>query len=106
MNKLSSILDDDFEQYKIEYRVHSVRRMFQRDIYEDDVELLLEQGEIIERYDDDFPLPSLLISGSDVTGRPLHVVAGINNIEKIIVIITAYEPDPLRWSDNFTGRIQ
>ena len=42
----------------------------------------------------------------DVAGRPLHVVAGINNAEKIIVVITAYEPDPLKWSDNFTGRIQ
>ena len=56
--------------------------------------------------DDDFPLPSLLISGADAEGHPLHVVAGINNAEKIIVVITAYEPDPLKWSDNFTGRIQ
>ncbi|MCI5130164.1 MAG: DUF4258 domain-containing protein [Candidatus Electrothrix sp. EH2] len=106
MIKLLDILDDDIEQYRIEYRVHAVRRMFQRDIFEEDIELLLKEGQIIERYDDDFPLPSLLISGSDVAGRPLHVVAGINNAEKIIVVITAYEPDPLKWSDNFTGRIQ
>ena len=106
MDKLSDILDDDIEQYRIEYRVHAVRRMFQRDIFEEDVELLLKEGKIIERYDDDFPLPSLLISGADAEGHPLHVVAGINNAEKIIVVITAYEPDPLKWSDNFTGRIQ
>lgn len=106
MIKLPDILDDDIEQYRIEYRLHAVRRMFQRDIYEDDVELLLKKGTIIERYDDDFPLPSLLISGVDAGDRPLHVVAGINNAERIIVIVTTYEPDPLKWSDNFTGRIQ
>lgn len=75
-------------------------------MHEEDVELLLKHGKIIERYDDDFPLPSLLISDVNAGGRPLHVVAGINNAERIIVIITAYEPDPLRWSNDFTGRIQ
>uniref|UniRef100_UPI004055F954 DUF4258 domain-containing protein n=1 Tax=Candidatus Electronema sp. TaxID=2698783 RepID=UPI004055F954 len=103
---ISHCLAADFNCYAIEYRIHAVRRMFQRDIHEDDVEYVLEHGAIIEKYDDDFPLPSLLVNGFALSGRPLHVVAGINNPERIIVIITAYEPDPLRWSDNFAGRVQ
>ncbi len=103
---ISHCLADDIGHYAIEYRIHAVRRMFQRDIHEDDVEYVLKQGEVIERYDDDFPLPSLLVKGFSLSGRPIHVVAGVNNLEKIIVIITAYQPDPLRWSDNFAGRVQ
>ena len=100
------MIDKDFGKYDIKYRVHATRRMFQRNIKAEDLELLLREGEIIEKYDDDFPLPSILISGITLTNRPLHLVAGINNVEKIIVIITAYEPDPFIWSDNFTRRIK
>lgn len=106
MDKLIDIIDDNLEKYDIEYRIHATRRMFQRDINEEDIELLLRKGKIIEKYDDDFPLPSLLLSWITSKGRPLHVVAGINEVEKIIVIITTYEPDPLRWSDNFLRRIK
>ena len=80
--------------------------MFQRDILEADIEQILWEGEIIEQYEDDFPLPSLLINGTNSIGRPIHIVVAVNNTENVIVIITTYEPDPLRWSDNFTGRIK
>jgi len=106
MQILNGMIDKDFAKYDIKYRIHATRRMFQRNITEEDLELLLRKGEIIEKYDDDFPLPSILISGITLTNRPLHLVAGINNAEKTIVIITAYEPDPSIWSDNFTRRIK
>ena len=106
MNKLNDIINYNLEEFDIEYRVHATRRMFQRNILEKDIELLLTKGAIIEKYDDDFPLPSILINGTTSDNRPLHLVAGINNIEKIIIIITAYEPDYLKWSNNFTRRIK
>lgn len=79
--------------------------MFERDILEENIEQIIREGNIIERYEDDFPLPSFLINGVSSTGRPIHVVLAVNNIEKIIVVITTYEHDPLRWSDNFTRKI-
>ena len=45
------------EKYKIAYRLHATERMFAREISDKDVEYLLMHGEIIERYDDDYPLP-------------------------------------------------
>jgi hypothetical protein len=78
--------------------------MFRRNIHEDDVETVLKNGEIIERYDEDFPLPSLLINGQTSERTPLHVVAAINYPERIIVIITTYEPDVSRWTSSFSGR--
>ena len=104
MNKLCDFINDEIEEYEIQYRIHATRRMFQRDIFEETVEQIIWEGKIIEQYKDDFPLPSLLINGTTSTGRPIHVVLAVNNTEKIIVIITTYEPDPLKWSDNFTRR--
>jgi len=79
--------------------------MFQRDISDDEVLTIVASGRIIERYEEDFPFPSMLLNGLTKTGRPLHVVAGIDTAERRIFIITVYQPDPLRWSDDFTRRI-
>jgi len=45
------------------YRVHAIERMFQRDIYEHQVESVIENGKIIESYEDDKPYPSFLVLG-------------------------------------------
>jgi len=55
------------------YRVHAIERMFQRDIYEHQVEEVVERGEIIESYVEDKPYPSFLVLGY-CDGLALHVV--------------------------------
>jgi len=94
------------EGYKIAYRLHASERMFSRDINSKDVEYLLQQGEIIERYDDDYPLPSLLINGCTTNNRPLHLVVAIDENEKQLIIVTVYEPNPITWLNNFSRRKQ
>jgi hypothetical protein len=79
--------------------------MFQRDIFEVDVELILEKGNIVERYEEDYPLPSLLLNGPASSGRHLHVVVAIDGLERKLVIITVYEPDSFRWTDGFSRRV-
>nr|VFK09350.1 MAG: Domain of unknown function (DUF4258) [Candidatus Kentron sp. LPFa] len=64
----------------------------------------LREGEVIERYDEDFPLPSVLINGCAAGGRPLHLVVGMNAPERKFVIITVYEPDSRRWVRDFSRR--
>jgi hypothetical protein len=39
-----------------------------------------------------------------VSSRSLHVVMAYNNVDREAIVITAYEPDPDLWSDNFTQR--
>ena len=80
--------------------------MFVRGICEDDIEYVLNNGDVIERYDEDFPLPSLLINGRTPENKQIHVVAAINECEKIVVIITVYEPDLSRWESDFSRRKQ
>lgn len=105
METCIDVLEHPLVEYSVEYRIHSTRRMFQRNIDNADVEYILEHGEVIERYDTDFPLPSVLINGKTEQDRPLHLVVGLNHVERILVIITTYEPDPLQWADDFTRRL-
>lgn len=79
--------------------------MFQKNIQQVDVEFLLTHGKVIERYEQDFPLSSVLLNGRTLEGRPLHMVLGMNFAERKLVIITVYEPDPLTWTEDFSRRL-
>ena len=92
------------DNYLISYRLHASKRLFEREISDNEVETILKNGEIIENYDDDYPLPSVLINGITENNRPLHCVVAINHNEKQLIIVTVYEPDPMKWLNNFTRR--
>lgn len=105
MQQLKDLIEGkSLTEFDIEYRIHATRRMFQRDIHEDNVENILKFGKIIEKYDEDFPLPSALVSGVTSTNRPVHLVVGVNKSDQILVIITVYEPSSNKWTDNFSRR--
>ena len=93
------------DAWAIEYRVHSVQRMFKRYIENEDVAQLLSNGTIIEEYQDDLPFPSVLVNGVTDNHRPLHAVVGIDAELHRLYLITIYEPDPDKWSENFTKRV-
>lgn len=105
MSKLTEIAGD-INEWDVQYRVHATKRMFQRNVNEEDVREVLLSGDIIERYENDFPFPSVLINGHSGCGRCLHVVLGIDVTEKRLYIITVYEPDPKKWADNFSRRLE
>lgn len=88
---------------KIVYRVHAIKRMFRRNISDEDVKQVLENGEVIESYEDDLPYPSCLMLGW-VQERPIHVVAAENRDEKEMIVVTAYEPDLGQWGADFKTR--
>jgi hypothetical protein len=104
MKPLKDYIQGVFPDYGINYRIHATRRMFQRNIHPEDIEKVLQSGNVIEEYPEDYPLPSFLISGTTQQGKPLHVVIGVNNDEKELVIITAYEPSIDKWTNSFTRR--
>ncbi len=88
---------------KIEFRVHAIRRMFERKISNQEVLKVMQEGEVIEEYPDDKPYPSMLILGF-VGRRPIHVVLAVNEEENMGIVITAYQPNPLLWENNFRRR--
>ena len=85
------------------FRVHALQRMFERGISEADVREILEDGEVIEHKPDDVPYPSSLILGQ-CSGRPVHVVVSDDPEARATIIVTVYDPDPLRWKAGFRKR--
>ena len=71
--KLAEVITT-IENYAIAYRFHATERMFQWAISSQQVEYVLRHGDIIEHYDNDQPLPSVLIKGYTIEQRPLHTV--------------------------------
>lgn len=84
------------------YRVHAIERMFQRDIFEEEVEDVVNFGETIESYLDDQPYPSYLVLGY-VQKRAIHVVYAKDE-NGTNIIITVYEPTLKKWHEDFRTR--
>lgn len=84
---------------------HAIKQMSHPDrlISSDDVENVVANGEVIEDYPEDARGHSCLMLGFEVDGAPLHVVCSPK--EDYLAIITAYTPDPKRWSPDFRVRI-
>jgi hypothetical protein len=104
MPTLRDLIGEDPTAYEFEYRTHATKRMFQRGIFNEDVERVLAHGEVIERHDDGPPFHQVLVSGRVRFGLTLHVAVVADTREKRLTIITTYEPDPLHWTDDFTRR--
>lgn len=85
-------------------RQHALQRMFERNITLEDIRDVVHYGQIIEDYPDDTPFPSGLWLGRDAHGRPIHVVVANNAADNQYIIITAYHPNPLLWSSDWTTR--
>lgn len=85
------------------FRVHAIKRMFQRRISKDDVRHVLETGETIETYPRDTPYPSRLVLGWR-QARPLHVVVADNVETGETIVITTYEPHPEEWEPDYKTR--
>ena len=77
-------------------------KLRQRRIKAEDIERAVNGGEILEDYADDPRGPSCLILGM-AGERPLHVVFGRLDADEILVI-TAYNPDPEQWQDDWRTR--
>lgn len=60
----------------------------------------IENGRIIEEYDDTGRGESCLIAGYTNSGKPIHVVCGF--LEANIVIITVYIPTPPKFKNIYT----
>ena len=77
-------------------------KLRQRRIKAWDIEEAIKTGTIIEEYPHDPRGASCLILGL-VAHRPLHVLCGRLDAAEVL-IITAYEPDPEEWEDDWRTR--
>ena len=66
----------------------------------------IDDAVVIEDYPDFGKGPAVLLLQEDRNHKPIHTVWGIPNGQKEpAVLITAYRPDPDKWSDDFKRRV-
>jgi hypothetical protein len=65
----------------------------------------VDSGFVVEDYPQFAKGPSVLVLQTDVSGGAIHVLWGIaKGSTEPAVVVTAYRPDPSRWSDEFFRR--
>lgn len=86
-----------------EWRKHSLVRMAERSITQEETVSAVMKGKVIEMYEKDRPFPSALILGF-CNKRPLHVVAALDESEDFAYVITVYEPSLIEFGKAYDKR--
>ena len=73
------------------WKKHSLVRLTERNISQDEALEVILSGEVIEEYPDDQPYPSCLMF-KEVNERPLHLVVAMDTEGNFAYTITVYEP--------------
>ena len=87
---------------RVLWKKHTLERMMERQISRTQVLHALTQGQIIENYPNDYPIPSFLFLVREP--EPLHVVVAYDAQTLQCHIITAYHPDLRHFETDFVTR--
>jgi hypothetical protein len=94
-------------QGEVEVSRHGLQELQADGILLEDVIAGIDAALAVESYPEFHKGPSVLVLQYDDAGRPVHVVWGTaRNATTPAVLVTAYRPDPKRWSADFMRREQ
>jgi len=85
---------------------HAYDRLREHGISAHDIEAGIAGAVEIEEYPEYHKAPSVLALQADANGQPIHVLWGIRKgTTGPAVAVTAYRPDPSRWTTDFRRRL-
>jgi hypothetical protein len=105
MSELLATIQSLVKSGKVRISAHGYDELAEDDILVVDIVAGVSNAQVVENYPG-FPKgPCVLVLQRDQNGGPIHAVWGIpQGVTALAVLVTAYRPDPKKWSEDFLRR--
>jgi len=105
MNEILELMKDLIAKGMVRISVHGYDELAADNISVRNVISGMQNADLLEDYPSFAKGPCVLVLQRDQEDRPIHVVWGIaKGTKSPAVLITAYRPDPEKWTEDYRSR--